>query len=95
MVKEPKKRYTGRDLSDTSGSLAAVLKDVIPALGLYKTKQLIIDLCHEKVDPYVKHGISEQTANKFFQALEKSRGLYGAMQTVTNFCLAGCGLATY
>lgn len=95
MVNEPKKRYTGKDLSDASGSLAAVLKDIVPVLGACKTKQTIIDLCHKKVDPYIKHGISEETSAKFFQALEKSKGLYGAMQTVTNFYLAGCGLATY
>lgn len=90
-----KERYSGTDLSRMNNSLAGILTKIMPQLSSMRSISEVEAVCHQEIDPYVGHGISEQTSRKFFYALGKARSLTGAYMVVSQFMLAGSGLATY
>lgn len=90
-----KERYSGPDLSGNKSSLAGILAEMMPELDSMVSREEIVKELHNRIDPMVGHGISEQTSRKFFFAIEKSRSRYSVIMTISSFMLAGSGMATF
>lgn len=90
-----KERYHGPDLSGNKKSLAGILAELMPELDSMVSREEIVKELHNRIDPAVGHGISEQTSRKFFYAIEKSKSRYSVIMTISSFMLAGSGMATF
>ena len=79
-----------KDISNKKGSVAQILTDNFEKFNSCKTKEDVINLCHQLFDEV---GLDTPWTKQFFYNLNRQRDFAGAMIYMNNARMAGSGLS--